>query len=106
MSRSACFISSIDSARVCSARRSYPQLSIILAWMKYWLIAVSSAVRTSFRQLDDARIPLHPGRPYRRPSGRCGIKGGHTAVEERLDRREASAASRAGATVVGHRRPP
>jgi hypothetical protein len=47
MISSACFISSIDSCRECSASRSYPQLLHILAWMKYWLIAVNSAVSTS-----------------------------------------------------------
>src|SRR5512132_23457 len=48
MSFSACFISPIASFRTFWYRCSYPQLSAISAWTKYWLMAVSSAVRTSF----------------------------------------------------------
>src|SRR3954447_23528366 len=47
MIRSASFISSMDSSRIFAANREKPQFSFILAWAKYWLTAVSSALSTS-----------------------------------------------------------
>src|SRR6185503_9820946 len=56
---SACFISPMDSSRMCLASRFSRQLSHIMAWTKYWLIAVSSAQSTSLSTLMTSASPFN-----------------------------------------------
>src|SRR5687768_8493777 len=111
ISFSASPISSIESSRTLSARRWYPQLAIILESMKYWLMAVSSAVSTSLRNSSTASLPCISGLPV---GGGQGSGGGEIGVGARLlaqtvvgqqgpYRRETSTAGAAGATAAAHR---
>src|SRR5699024_4505225 len=123
---SACSISSMDSLRATSASRWKPQFSRILEWMKYWLMAVSSAVRISLRtsmisgspfmwppcwsmntvatkgRIRDASPRLQGG------DDRCGGRSGrgsdylHRCLrDDAFDDRNTAAAVAAGATTVG-----
>src|SRR5918998_6459765 len=105
ISESACFISSIDSWYECSARRSYPQFFCIFECPKYWLTAVSSAVRTSLRSSMISGCPcigtLTSGsraRPAARPGGGSGCRlyllRRQEPGEENPDRRPTRPASR------------
>src|SRR4051794_10695412 len=104
MIASASFISSIDSSRTFSARRWYPQLSHILAWMKYWLIAVSSAVSTSFSISMMSGSPRMAGNVVPSSAGGRGSGGDRLEPElgeQLVDHLVAAAAAGAGAAALG-----
>ena len=63
ISRSACFISSIDSLVLVLAEPSRPQFFSIRACRKYWLIAVSSLLEDLVEVLDDVDVAAHGGPP-------------------------------------------
>src|SRR5574337_349004 len=101
INRSACFISSMDSARIFFQSRSYPQFSHIRACTKYWLIAVNSAVRISFKTVMTWSWPFMavPREKVGKPLYTMGVTVTHPtgAVNEGGEQRAAGVTVGAGA---------
>src|SRR5207245_5125897 len=105
ISRSACFISSIDSFFSDSSSFFKPQLLNMRAWRKYWLMAVSSLNSTLFRcctTLASPFIAASAGSAMLERSGRRGQRLGRLNVTQQVARAVAAApATRADTELEG-----
>src|SRR5882672_1834039 len=101
MSRSACFISSIDSFFSYSSSFFRPQLPNMRAWRKYWLTAVSSLNSTLLRCCTTLASPFitasgdcdsTPNAAARQSAG-CGLRLGGIHVTQQVARAVAAASA-------------
>ncbi len=102
MSRSACFISSIDSAAGVLGEALVPPVVHHLGVDEVLVDRRQLRREDVVQQLDDARIPLHAGDPIAAGQAAAPSRAATQRSRSRLDRGQASPASRAGAAVVGH----